>query len=234
MMATEERKRAAGLRAAELVSDGMIVGLGTGSTARWLVERLGERVAEGLSILGVPTSERTAQQARDLGIPLGWLDEYPQLDLAIDGADEIDPEGQLIKGLGGALVREKLIAKAAAEFVIIADASKEVTRLGLECPVPVEIEPSSRERVESALRELGGNPVLRIATGEIYRTDNDNWIIDAHFAGIDDPVALEMQVNEIEGVIDNGLFTDLADRILIADERGVREWLTADRREEGA
>jgi ribose 5-phosphate isomerase A len=222
-MSGEEAKKAVGRRAAELVQDGMVVGLGTGSTAHWLVERLGERVAEGLSIVGVPTSERTAEQARGLGIPLSWLDAHPRLDLAIDGADEIDPAGRLIKGLGGALVREKQVAKASAEFVVIADASKEVSRLGEACPVPVEVLPASQDAVEAALRELGADPLLRRSGDAPYVTDNGNWILDARFPGIEDPEGLEGRINGIEGVVDNGLFTGLTSRILIGTPEGVQE-----------
>ncbi|MEZ5065005.1 MAG: ribose-5-phosphate isomerase RpiA [bacterium] len=225
MQAADLGKKAVGHRAAELVRDGMIVGLGTGSTAYWLVERLGQRVAEGLSIVGIPTSERTADQARGLGIPLGWLDEHPQLDLAIDGADQIDPRGQLIKGLGGALVREKRVARAAREFVVIADSSKEVSRLGVGCPVPVEIAPGAIDDVVHDLARLGAVPVLRRDGSGPYVTDNEQWIVDAHFdRGIDEPETLERLVNEIDGVVDNGLFTNLATRILVADGESVREW----------
>jgi ribose 5-phosphate isomerase A len=223
---SEDLKRAVGYRAAELVRDGMIVGLGTGSTAFWLVARLGERVAsEGLSIVGIPTSERTAEQARGLGIPLGWVDEHPRLDLAIDGADQIDPAGELIKGLGGALVREKIVARAAAEFVVIADASKEVPRLGVGCPVPVEVAPAVADGAAAALELLGARPVRREADGHPYVTDNGNWILDAWFEGIEDPGALERKINRIDGVVDNGLFCGLAGRILVSGRDRVREWI---------
>jgi len=222
---SDDLKRAVGHRAAELVRDGMVVGLGTGSTAYWLVQRLGERVAqEGLSIVGIPTSERTAAQARELGIPLGWVDEHPRLDIAIDGADQIDPAAQLIKGLGGALVREKVVARAAAEFVVIADASKEVPRLGVGCPVPVEVVSTAADEAASALESMGARPVLREASGSPYVTDNGNWILDAWFEGIDAPGALEARINGIPGVVDNGLFSGLAKRVLVADGGRVREW----------
>jgi ribose 5-phosphate isomerase A len=220
----EESKRAVGRRAAELVLPGMTVGLGTGSTARHLVDRLGERVREGLDVRCVPTSERTALQARELGIPLCRLEDSPHLDLAIDGADQIDPQGRLIKGLGGALTREKRVARAAAEFVVIADPSKEVERLGAGCPVPVEAAPSTHDAVERALRDLGAEPALRMVSGTPYVTDNGNWILDAAFGPLDDPAGLERDINRIPGVVDNGLFVGLATRILIGDPGGVREW----------
>ncbi len=229
----EDAKRAVGRRAAEFVEDDMIVGLGTGSTARHLVDRLGERVAEGLRLRGVPTSERTAEQARRLGIELVTLDECPRLDVAIDGADQIDPAGHLIKGLGGALTREKRVAKASAVFIIIADPSKEVPRLGVGCPVPVEFDPAAREAVEAALRELGADPELRRDGDRPYVTDNDQWILDARFDGVDDPFGLEDRLNAIDGVLDNGLFPGMATRILIGDPQGVREWTPSSRPEGG-
>jgi ribose 5-phosphate isomerase A len=136
-MSQSEIKRTVGRHAADLVGDGMIVGLGTGSTAMHLVQRLGERARSGLRLTGIPTSVRTADQARSLGIPLGTLEEYPRIDLAIDGADEVDPQADLIKGLGGALLREKRVARAAREFIVIVDESKLVGRGGVACPVPV-------------------------------------------------------------------------------------------------
>lgn len=225
MNATQESaKRAVGRRAAEFIEDRMIVGLGTGSTAKHLVDRLGERVAEGLRIRAVPTSERTADQARSLGIELTTLDECPELDLAIDGADQIDPNGNLIKGLGGALTREKRVAKAAAAFVIIADPTKEVPRLGVGCPVPVECDPDALEAIAAALRALGADPILRREADLPYVTDNEQWILDAHFEGVPDPFDLEDRINALPGVLDNGLFPGMATRILIGEPEGVREW----------
>lgn len=224
MNSTANPKRAAAYRAAELVEDGMVVGLGTGSTAFHLIERLGERVADGLSITGVPTSQRTADQASSLAIPLGWIDDFDQLDLAIDGADEIDPEGQLIKGLGGALVREKIVANFAREFVIIADGSKEVKALGAACPVPVEVTPTATAEVQRRLAEMGAEPRLREADQRPYVTDNGNWILDAHFGAIGSPAELEVEINTIDGVVDNGIFANMAHRIIIGEDRGVREW----------
>lgn len=230
MNVAEEAKRAVGHRAAELVRDGMVVGLGTGSTARHLVDRLGERVASGLRIRCVPTSERTASQASGLGIPLCRLEECAHVDLAIDGADQIDPEGQLIKGLGGALYREKRVARMASEFVVIADPSKEVPRLGLGCPVPVEVPKTAEESVSAALRQLGAEAALRRDSGGPYVTDNGYWIVDAAFGEIADPDELERTINSIPGVLDNGLFVGLATRILIGDPAGVREWVPSRRK----
>ncbi len=223
-------KRAVGRRAAELVTEGMVVGLGTGSTAKHFVDRLGERVAEGLGIVGIPTSERTAAQARALGIPLSSLAERPVVDLAVDGCDQVDPHGDLIKGLGGALTREKRVARAAREFVVVADPGKEVPCLGVGCPVPVEAAPVACEAVAAAIRTLGGRSRVRDAGGAPYVTDNGNWILDADFGAIADPRALEARLDALEGVVENGLFPGMATRILIGDPSGVREWTPPRRR----
>ena len=224
MTSREDRKREVGHRAAELVRDGMRVGLGTGSTAKHLVDRLGERVADGLTILAVPTSERTAAQARELGIPLAELTDCPRLDIAIDGADEVDPSGHLIKGLGGALYREKLVAKASEIFVVIVDEGKLVDRLGVGCPVPVEVFPDRWREVEDYLRAMGADPVLRGGTENPDRTDNGNLILDAKFDRVEDPVDLEARLNRIDGVLENGLFPGMTDRVLVAEAGGVRDW----------
>lgn len=215
-------KRAVGRRAAELVADGMRLGLGTGSTADCFLDALGERVKQGLRVRGVPTSERTARRAESLGIALATLEECPRLDLAVDGADEVDPTGNLIKGLGGALFREKRVARAAAELVVIVDEAKMVERLGVACPVPVEVRPDSAEAVLAALRGLGAEPALRPATEGPYVTDNGNWIADARFPGVGDPAGLEREINAIPGVLDNGLFVGLTGRVLVGGPSGVR------------
>jgi ribose 5-phosphate isomerase A len=231
MSVQEERKREVGRRAAELVRDGMVVGLGTGSTANHFIDRLGERVRESLQIRAVPTSQRTADRAEALGIELVTLEKCPRLDLAIDGADQIDPDGNLIKGLGGALLREKRVARAAREFVVIADASKEVSHLGIGCPIPVEVEAIRQEEVSRSLRALGGDPRPRMRDGRLYRTDNGNPILDTHFDGVGDPFVLEEHLNSLPGVLENGLFPGMAHRILIADRSGVREWIPPTRPE---
>ena len=223
-MPHDELKRLVGRHAAGLVEEGMVVGLGTGSTARHFVNRLGERVAEGLRIRGIPTSERTAAQAHALGIPLVSLRECPIVDLAVDGCDQFDPAGNLIKGLGGALTREKRVARAAREFVIVADPSKEVARLGEGCPVPIEVIPAARADVERRVAGLGGRPRLRTAGDAPYITDNGNWILDVDFGPIEDPAALDGRLDRIEGLVENGLFPGMADRILVGESDGVREW----------
>jgi ribose 5-phosphate isomerase A len=223
-MSQDQRKRAVGHRAADCIQDGMIVGLGTGSTAVYLVERLGERVREGLRVVGIPTSERTAAQARSLKIPLGTLEEHPHVDLAIDGADEVDPHGNLIKGLGGALLREKRVARAAREFIVIVDESKLVVVLGERCPVPVEVVQERWEDVRRELGSLGARAEIRGGEENPYVTDNGNWILDAAFSGIPDPPELERVLSEIPGVMENGLFVGLTSRVLIGSPEGVRDW----------
>jgi ribose 5-phosphate isomerase A len=222
---TDDRKREVGRRAAELVADGMIVGLGTGSTATHFVDRLGERVREGLRVRGVPTSERTARQATSCGIPLVTLEECPLLDLAVDGADQVDPRADLIKGLGGALYREKRVARASREFVVIVDASKMVPVLGAGCPVPVEVEPRHWERVRARLAEIGAAAHLRQRGPEPWVTDNGNLILDADFGALADAADVERRINGIPGVLDNGIFVGLTSRVLIAEAQSVREWL---------
>jgi ribose 5-phosphate isomerase A len=213
-----EAKRLAGIEAAALVRSGFVVGLGTGSTAAFAIAELGRRVREeGLSIRGIPTSFSAAILARDSGIPLAALDDVASIDLAIDGADEIDPGKNLIKGGGAAHTREKVIASAAARFVVVADESKLVARLGEKAPVPVEVIPMAFSPVLRRLRSLGAVPEIRMGhrkDGPVI-TDQGNFIIDARFARIDDPAALERAINEIPGVLDNGLFIGMAETVLI-------------------
>ncbi|HEX8353893.1 MAG TPA: ribose-5-phosphate isomerase RpiA [Pyrinomonadaceae bacterium] len=218
-----DAKQRAGFKAAEFVEDGMSVGLGTGSTAFWMVERLGERVrGEGLRVRGVPTSWRTEEQARNLGIPLASLGEVTELDLAIDGADEIGPGLALIKGGGGALLREKLVAGAARRFVVIADASKRVDVLG-RFPLPVEVVPFAWEltarrvaavtKAEAVLRRGGG--------GEAYLTDNGNYILDCRCGEIPDPARTARELKALAGVVESGLFVGMAHLAVVATEGGV-------------
>jgi ribose 5-phosphate isomerase A len=220
----DELKREVGRRAAELVRSGMSVGLGTGSTARHLIERLGERVREGLRFRAVSTSTATTEAAERLGIPLFALEECAPLDLAIDGADQVDRQGDLIKGLGGALLREKRVARAAREFVVIVDSGKLVERLGEGCPVPVEVDPSAWRDVQGRLEGLGAVATLRRRSGRPYVTDNGNRILDAEFGPIESARELEQALNRLPGVLENGVFSGLAARVLIGEPAGVREW----------
>lgn len=223
-MSAEQDKQAAAECAARLVRDGMIVGMGTGSTAAHFLDCLGERVRQGLRIHGVPTSERTAEQARRLGIPLLSWEEELVIDYAADGADEVDPQGRLIKGLGGALLREKRVATSSREFVVMIDASKLVPRLGTKAPVPVEVHPELVAAAQGGLTALGARPVLRESNGKPFFTDNGNWILDAWFEEISHPERLEEDINAIEGVLENGIFVGLTQRVFVGESGVVREW----------
>lgn len=218
-------KRAAAARAVELVQSGTVIGLGTGSTVRPFLELLGERLADGRlrDVTGVPTSDDTAARCRTLGIPLTTLDDHPRLALAVDGADEIGPGLDLIKGLGGALLREKLVAIAARRFVIVADEGKRVRRLGTRAPVPVEVIPFGWTTHLEFFRARGAEPVLRrTADGEPQRTDGGHWIVDCRFPrGIPDPRALARALARRPGVVEDGLFLGMADEAYIAGIRGV-------------
>jgi ribose 5-phosphate isomerase A len=220
-----ESKRAAGRRAAEFVETGQNVGLGTGSTVFFTLERLGERIREeGLAIRGVPTSIDTETKAREFGIPLATLDEIERLDVTIDGADEIDPHFAMIKGGGGALLREKVVASVSDHVVIVVGPNKVVDRLGTTFDLPVEVVPFARASVERAIRRLGGVPKIRTRDGAVYLTDNGNEALDVHFGGgIDDAPALEHALDAIPGVVESGLFIDLARTLVIGHDDGSTE-----------
>ena len=217
-----DTKRRAGARAVEFIDDGMAVGLGTGSTAYWMVESLGRRVRAGLRVRCIPTSRRTEEQARSLGIPLVTFSEVGQLDLAIDGADEIGPGLALIKGGGGALLREKLVARAARRFVVIADASKRVETLG-RFPLPVEVAPFAWEVTARRVAEAtSAEPQLRRdERGEVYLTDNGNYILDCRCLEIRDPERTERELKLLTGVVECGLFVGMADLAVVATDDAV-------------
>ncbi len=222
-MGNENEKELAGRAAAELVHDGDVVGLGTGSTAYFAVLALGERVKAGLKIVGVPTSNATADLARSVGIPLSTLDQQPVLDIDIDGADEIDSQLNLIKGGGGALLREKVIAAASKKMVVIADSGKLVPALG-KFPLPIEIVSFARTVVEAKIASLGATPKLRTRpNGSPYLTDNGNPIIDCSFGSIPDPPALARTLRDIPGIVEHGLFINLASVALIGKADSVQE-----------
>jgi ribose 5-phosphate isomerase A len=216
-------KRAAAESAVQLVSDGMIVGLGTGSTAAFAVEALASRHREGLRFLGIPTSERTGAQAKAAGIPLTSFAEHRQIDLTIDGADEVERGTlNLIKGLGGALLREKIVAAASRRLAIIVDGVKLVDRLGTTAPVPVEVIPFGLEVTRTHLESIGAIARLRLAPGGIpFVTDSGNRILDCNFGQIGDPARLEERIGRIVGVVESGLFIGRADPVFIADAAGV-------------
>ena len=222
-MGNSEEKEAVGRAAAELVRDGDVVGLGTGSTAYFAVIALGERVKAGLKIIGIPTSVQTGDLARQLGIPLTTLDERPEIDITIDGADEVDPKLNLIKGGGGALLREKVVASASKKMVVVADSSKVVPALG-KFPLPVEIISFARTVVENKIAALGASPKLRAkADGSPFITDNGNQILDCSFGKIADPAALALALSNIPGIVEHGLFIGLATIALVGRGDRVEE-----------
>lgn len=224
-MDSDSLKRQAAASAVHQVEPGMRLGLGTGSTIQHFLELLAARIQSGdlSGIIGVPTSLRTERSCRELGIALTTLAETPTLDLAVDGADEVDPDFRLIKGLGGALLREKMVAQAARRFAIIADDSKRVGQLGTRSPLPVEVIEFQWACHVPFLTDLGGEPILRItADGEPYRTDNGNLILDCRFVGgMDDPEAVDRALNDRAGVVDHGLFLGLATEVHLATATGV-------------
>lgn len=217
-------KQQAAERALEHVQTGMRLGLGTGSTARYVVEGLATRLRDGRlrDIVGVPTSEATAALARSLDVPLATLDDQSTLDLAIDGADEIDPQLNLIKGLGGALLREKIVAAAAATFVIVADHTKIVRILGERTALPVEVIPFGMRPCGQHLRDLGCIPLLRRRVdGTPFVTDEGNYILDCRFNTMNEPASLGIAIRAIPGVVDHGLFVDMASVAYVAGTDGV-------------
>jgi ribose 5-phosphate isomerase A len=209
------------------VRDGQILGIGTGSTVALFIELLGKRVsAEGMKVLGIPTSYQSAYLAAENGIKITTLDEHPVLDLAVDGADEVDGDLNLIKGGGAALAKEKVVDSSAKRFVVIADETKFVRSLGSKVPLPVEVLPFARRTVEKCLRVLGGEPVLRDGgdrkDGPLI-TDNGNFIIDVKFKKIENPSALEYELKRIPGIVEVGLFVNLADTVYLGSESGVKK-----------
>lgn len=228
----EQLKRAAAERAVELIEDGMTLGLGTGSTARHVLQVIAERRARGeLSrVIGVPTSRATQDLATELGIPLTTLDEHPQLDLAIDGADEVDPDLNLIKGLGGALLWEKIVANAAERLVIVVDEQKLVERLCDRAPVPIEVVTFAWSTHLKFLEDLGGQPKRRESgSGEPFVTDGGHYIIDCGFEdGLADAWLLEMELQQRPGVVESGLFLDMAEAVVVAAAGGINVLARAD------
>jgi ribose 5-phosphate isomerase A len=217
-------KRAAAEAAVELVQDGMVVGLGTGSTAAFAVEALARRHRQGLRFVGIPTSERTAAQARAAGIPLSSFAEHRQIDLTIDGADEVERGTlNLIKGLGGALLREKIVANASRQLAIVVDGAKLVDRLGTHAPVPVEVVAFGLEVTRAAIEMFAAEAKPRLTpAGGLFVTDGGNHILDCIFGGpIADPAGLEERIGRIVGVVESGLFIGRADPVFVADGQGV-------------
>ena len=211
------------MAAVAMVEDGMVVGLGTGSTAAFAIEGLIARVRGGLKIVGIPTSERSAAQARDGGIELTDFAHHTKVDLTIDGADEIARDSlSLVKGLGGALLREKIVAAASTRLVIVADEPKLVAGLGGTVPVPVEVTGFGWQTTSVRLERLGARPVLRkAADGAAFLTDGGNLILDCHFGAISNPAALERDISMVVGVVESGLFIGMATSALVATPNGV-------------
>ncbi len=212
-------KQLVGEKATEYVQDGMIVGLGTGSTAFWAIQKIGQLVKEGLKIQGVPTSKATEQLATELNIPLLDIANVRSIDVTIDGADEFDLQKQLIKGGGGALLREKIVASISKVFICIADASKSSEVLG-SYPLPVEVTPFAYQVTAYQLEKLGCSPKLRMQENKPFVTDNQNYILDCKFDKIVNPAELTVKINKIPGVVENGLFTNIATRIICNTEDG--------------
>lgn len=233
-MSSNDLKRQAAAQALEYIESGMKLGLGTGSTAAHFVDLLGEKVKTGLDVLCVPTSEATRAQASNLGIRLSTLDETPELDVTVDGADEMDEALRLIKGGGGALLREKIVASASQSLIIIADSSKLVENLG-KFPLPIEVVPFGLTATKNLVEQLAGDAgctgsivLRRKADGRVFVTDNGNYIFDCAFGEIGDPETLDDALKLVPGVVENGLFLGLADLGIIAGPEGVTVIAAAD------
>jgi ribose 5-phosphate isomerase A len=224
-MNAEVQKRAAAARAVEFVRPGMRLGIGTGSTARHFIELLGERVRDGLDVVGVPTSDATRADAMRCGIRLTTLDETPELDLTVDGADEIGHDLTLIKGGGGALLREKIVAAASARMVVIADESKWVETLG-RFPLPIEVNPfglaATRRAIEAVIGGSRSLTLRQTKDGHPFVTDGGHWILDAALGGIPEPSLLAERLVTIPGVVEHGLFIGLAQTAILAGSGGIR------------
>lgn len=215
-------KKAAGEKAASFVKSGMTVGLGTGSTAYWTIRKIGEMVAGGLEIRTAVTSVESEKLARELHIPVAPFSEIDRLDVDIDGADEVDEQFNLIKGGGGALLREKIIAGISRKMIVVVDESKMVKTLG-QFPLPVEVVPFGIELTTRHLQKLCTSLILRKKENKVFRTDNGNYILDCHFYPINNPASLHIQLNNIPGVVENGLFVNFCDTVVIGYKDGETE-----------
>jgi ribose 5-phosphate isomerase A len=219
----EEAKKTACLEAVKHIKNGFIIGLGSGSTVAYALQEIGKKIQQRkLRILGVPTSYQAMMLAVHCGIPITTLNEHPQLNLTIDGADQIDRQLNLIKGMGGALTREKIVASAAKQFVVVADETKLTEKLGVNCTVPVEVLPFALPTVMLKMQEKGGKAVLREAKGKVgpVVTDNGNFILDVDFGPINAPKKLDSQMKSIPGVVETGLFTEMADIVYVGTRVG--------------
>ena len=217
----EEMKKRAAEKAVQYIEDGMIIGLGTGSTVEFAIKKIGELVREGLNVEGIPTSLKTKKLATELKIPLIELDDRTEVDITFDGADEVDSNLNLIKGGGGALTREKIIAYHSEKVIIIVDETKIVKGLGCDSFLPVEVTRFGWTATKKVLEGLGCTGELRRIIDEAFITDNQNYIIDCDFGKITDPETLEREINNIPGVLENGLFIGLADQIIVGSKQGM-------------
>ncbi|MCG8494335.1 MAG: ribose-5-phosphate isomerase RpiA [Sneathiellales bacterium] len=222
-MTEDQQKQIAAEAAVTYIEDGMVVGLGTGSTAAKMVDLVGKRVKDGLDIIAIPTSEATAGQAKELGIRVVGFDEVKIIDLTIDGTDEVDPEMRLIKGGGGAHLREKIVASLSDRMIVIAENKKMVNQLGT-FKLPVEVIPFAAGALLPKMEALGCHPEIRMKDSAPFRTDENNLIIDCAFEMIEDPENLALTLSTIPGVVEHGLFIDLADIVLIGTEDGVKKF----------
>ena len=219
----DDLKRQAAIAALEAVKDGMIVGLGTGSTASHFIRELGARVREGLRVHGIPTSEASQKLAGEVGVPLVTFRESPTIDVTVDGADEVSDGLDLIKGLGGALVREKVVAHASKRMIVVVDETKLTAKLGHKAPVPVEVVPFAVDVVRAQLLLWGGEPKLREKDGKPFVSDNGNLILDWWHGPIDQPWTLEKQIKGVTGVVDSGIFANVATDVIAATSSGIRK-----------
>jgi ribose 5-phosphate isomerase A len=217
----EEKKKAAALKAVEWIQDGMVLGLGTGSTTFYALEAIGEMVAKGYDLVGIPTSISTENLANKFGIPLTTLDEVESIDLTIDGADEVDPVKNLIKGMGGALLREKIVASVTEAEIIVVDDSKLVDILGTKSMLPVEVITFGHKRAKDRIEATGCKAYLRGGESP-FITDSGNYIYDCRYESIGSPEELEQELDSIPGVVENGLFLGLASKIIIAGKGGIQ------------
>jgi ribose 5-phosphate isomerase A len=219
----DQEKEAAARASLRYIRDGQIVGLGTGSTAAYFIQLLGEKVKEGLRIRGIASSVRSSDLAASVGIPLTTFDECQHIDVTVDGADEVDSQLRLIKGGGGALLREKIVASATDQFIVVVDAGKRVPVLG-KFPLPVEVIKFSQALIAKKIAELGAVPILRRgADGQPYHTDENNYILDCHFGQIPDASALAQQLSNLPGVVEHGLFIAMASLVIVAQGSEVLE-----------
>lgn len=219
-----EKKQIVANQAVQFIHDGMTIGLGSGSTMFWVLKKLGELAKNGLNVQGIPSSVRTEKWANEFGVPLTSFAQVQQLDVAIDGADEVDPSFNLIKGGGGSLVREKIVCAASSQLIIVVDDSKLVSTLG-NFPLPVEIVPFGWEVTAQRISRLGCEPLLRMNNHEVFISNNGNYILDCKFKEIENPLAIHNQLKQMLGVVETGLFLGMADIIIVGKENGQYEIL---------